>query len=407
MIERIEVKGKLIHACSVAGETRADDVFPGHPNGIPLSRDRWLIVYATRGWSKVDDDRSIIYQVRKEAPDGPVLKEGLLRRAADDLEYGHCGAFGVPQGALVDGRPAEHANVFVANWRVNAKKHTGQTTRHQAVEWVQFKLNGGGDDIEILQPVRALRQLGFEEGTRFCSQAEAGSMNQSYVQAVPFDDRATEWVGMNHFAGGRAATLKFRFNPGSRLYEWVATGPFFESGGNGEAGIARVDGGWLIAARGRDRIAWARTDDPFRRLPPATLTTQPVIQQPLTLYRCADGVPRLFTGDLATSPYGHGRNPLYGWEIDPASFEARNTRLIFDCVASGTLPNATMPRAEMCKLLPHMGGRSQYLVWRVRTKNVGHSYGSLCPVTPEMKEAHGLYYAVITYDRDYPAAWAF
>ena len=49
MIERVECMGKLVHACSIAGETRADDVFPGHPNGIPLSRNRWLILYATRG----------------------------------------------------------------------------------------------------------------------------------------------------------------------------------------------------------------------------------------------------------------------------------------------------------------------------------------------------------------------
>ena len=47
------------------------------------------------------------------------------------------------------------------------------------------------------------------------------------------------------------------------------------------------------------------------------------------------------------------------------------------------------------------------MVWRVRTKNVGHQYGSLEPLTPEMKAAHGLYYAVITYDRDYRGAWEF
>jgi hypothetical protein len=142
-------------------------------------------------------------------------------------------------------------------------------------------------------------------------------------------------------------------------------------------------------------------------MPPATFTSHPAMLQPLTLYRCADGIPRLFTGDSKTSPHGHGRNPLYCWEINPVTFEATHCRMIFDCVESGTLPNATIPRAEMCKLLPHMGGRQQYVTWRVRTKNVAHQYGSLEPVTPAMKEAHGLHYGIITYDQDYPATWEF
>lgn len=429
MIESIEVKGKLVHECCVAGETRAEDVFPAHANGIPLSHDRWLIIYATRGWRKVDDDRSIIYQIRKDAPDGDLLKEGMLRQATDDWdpdgdgsrllsEYGHCGAFGVPKGAKFEGHPMAHENVFVARWRVNAKGRldplTGAITapadeaaRHMGVEWVQFRLNDAGDDIDILQPVQPLHERGFESERQICARADADHMNQSYAQAVPYNPMATEWVDVNHFSGGRIAALRYRFNPRIRIYEWVETSPFLPSAGLGEASIARLDEGWLIAARGEGMTAWVRTDDPFRRMPPVTYTTRPVIQQPLTLYRCADGTPRLFTGDCATSPYGHGRNPLYCWEIDPLSFEARNGRMLFDCVASGTLPNSTIPRAEMCKLLPHMGGRSQYLVWRVRTKNVGHPYGTLCPVTPEMKDAHGLYYAVITYDRDVPGAWQF
>jgi hypothetical protein len=43
----------------------------------------------------------------------------------------------------------------------------------------------------------------------------------------------------------------------------------------------------------------------------------------------------------------------------------------------------------------------------VRTKNIGEQYGSLEPVTDEMKEAHGIYYAEIVYDKDYAAAWDF
>lgn len=441
MISAIDYRGMYVHDCTLSGERRADDVFPGHPNGIPLSRDRWFVIYATRGWRKVDDDRSIVYQLRAGGPAGAVLKEGFLRQAADDWdprgdgsrllrEHGHPVAFGVPKGARIEGKPVAHENVFVAKWRVNSKGMLDPETGHivappegyeslMAIEWMQFRLNDAGDDIEILQPVRRLRQRGFAADPRYCVHEDAGSMNQTFVQAVPFDPFATEWVDVAHFTTigttarksgtTRVAVLKYRFNPDCGLYEWVETSPFLFTGGNGvgEGSIARLPEGWLIAARGAGLAAWARTDDPFSRLPPATFTTRPVISQPLCLYRCADGVPRLFTGDSALSPYGHGRNPLYCWDIDPVSFAAGECRMVFDCVASGTLPNATIPRAEMCKLLPHMGGREQVLVWRVRTKNVGHAYGSLPPVTDEWKQAHGLHWAVITYDREYPGMWSF
>src|SRR6266550_1368330 len=106
----IEHKGKLIHECTVPGETRKDDVFPAHPNGIRLSRDRFLFIYATRGFRGIDEDRSIIYQVRSEGFDGPVLKEGLLAASIDDWDplgdgkrykrnQGAPTAFGVPKGA--------------------------------------------------------------------------------------------------------------------------------------------------------------------------------------------------------------------------------------------------------------------------------------------------------------------
>lgn len=63
-IESIEHKGMLIYECGIPGETRKEDVFPAHPNGIPVSKNRWLLVYATRSYRGNDDDNSIIYQLR-------------------------------------------------------------------------------------------------------------------------------------------------------------------------------------------------------------------------------------------------------------------------------------------------------------------------------------------------------
>ena len=61
----------------------------------------------------------------------------------------------------------------------------------------------------------------------------------------------------------------------------------------------------------------------------------------------------------------------------------------------------------MCKLLPHMGGRRQYVLWRVRAKNVARAYDPLPPITDRQKAACGLHYGVITYTRDLPAVWKF
>lgn len=426
MIGSIEVKGKLVHECSIPGETRADDVFPGHPNGIPLSRDRWLIIYATRGWRKVDDDRSIIYQLRKDAPDGQMIKEGLLRKAADDWdpmgdggrllrEHGHPTVFGVPMGANIDGRPAPNANIFVAKWRVNSKGSIDPETGNivappdgygilMHVEWTQFRLNDQGDDIEIIQQPAPMRQIGYETSDAFSSLGDVGGMNTGFVNAVPFNESATEWVDCHHFGKRGIAPMKYRFNPQSGLYEWAETGALINADDRSlsEASIARFGDDWLIAARSDGAVGWVRTTDPFAG-PHEVIFRRPAVNCPLSMYRCADGAIRLLTGEVATSPYGHGRNPLYLWDVDAESLEPANPRVVFDCIAAGTLPRETGPRAEMCKLLPHTGGRRQYLIWRVRTKNVGHQYGGLPPVTEEQKERHGLYYAMIEYDRDYPA----
>ena len=101
----------------------------------------------------MDDDRSIVYQVRRDA-DEPVIKEGL-RRATDDLEYGHCGAFGVPKGAGWGAARGAGECFF----RPVAGEHpeTGRpndTPSGRRV--VQFKSNDSRDDIEVLQPVRAV-----------------------------------------------------------------------------------------------------------------------------------------------------------------------------------------------------------------------------------------------------------
>ena len=135
---QIEPQGILIRDSGIPGETRADDVIPAHPNGIPVSRNRWLLVYATRGFRGVDDDLSILYQFRAGAPDGRVIKEGAFARTQNDWDplgdgknyvkqHGHPVAFGVPRGALIGGKPAPSANVFVVKWRKVARDYDPAT----------------------------------------------------------------------------------------------------------------------------------------------------------------------------------------------------------------------------------------------------------------------------------------
>ena len=115
---------------------------------------------------------------------------------------------------------------------------------------------------------------------------------------------------------------------------------------------------------------------------------------------------RMFTGDPEVSPYNNARNPLYRWRIDEETFETSDRREIYDCVGAGHFPVATSPKSEMCKLLPHAGGREQFLLWRIRVMNVAEDgYHGLPAVSDEMKEPHGIYYARLCYTDDFPGLW--
>ena len=434
MIESIQSQGMLFKEPHLAGERRADDIFPAHANGIPLARDRWLIVCSTRGYQGVDDERSIIYQVRKDTPDGTILREGWIARSIFDWdplgkgeklhkEHGHAVAFGVPKGAFIGGRPAPQENVFVIKWRVLGKQvqsdgrvahgHDAEKLRTgQGVEWLQCRLNHTGDDLDILQPAAPLRQKGFETGERFCPLAVAW-MNQTFVPAVPFNADRTEWADVNHFDGGRIAPLKYRFNPKLGLYEWVQIGPMVGDASQklSEASLAQFGESWIIAARsdeGLGAIRWMRSDDPFKTLP-EPVTGDVVPKSPLAVFAGPDGVLRLITGDSSVSPHRNARDPLYLWDVDVANgFKAVNRKVVFDSVAAGLpIRVESVPRVDMGKLLPNMGGRVQYVLHRVRTKSVNFTANTKAVVNDAEKACSGIYFARVIHDRDQPAAWDF
>ena len=438
----IEPRGVLIRDCAVPGETRSDDVTPAHPNGIPVSKDRWLLVYATRGFRGVDDDLSILYQLRAGAPDGWLIKEGAFARTQHDWDplgtgktyvkqHGHPVAFGVPRGALIGGKPALSANVFAVKWRKvargydPARKYVLHSSADpeierltQSVEWVQFRLNAAENDIEILRPPAKLRQKGYETGAKFCS-ASVEHMNESFVQAVPFNRECTEWADCNHFDGGRIACLKYTFNSKTGTYDWTEMAPLLAGGkkGIGEASLAKWKGDWIVAARGGSGggVTWFRTDNPFGRAPQAVFPDSPKISVPLTAYTWEDGALRLFSGDASVSPYKNGRDPLYCWDIDPdRGFAPSNRRVIFDTFEAKLPMRAEAgPKVDMCKLLPGQG-KTQIIAYRVSIRAFNHPYVgsagviSSIPLTnAEEKAACAIYYSKVTYAEALPAAWEF
>jgi len=445
-IERIEHRGRLIEECSLPGETHADGVVPRHANGLQLSRDRWLIVYSTHGYRGVDDERSIVYQVRRDAPDGVVLKEGFLSRGREDWfppdfdravltpdqtvvkQHGHMVPFGVPRGAVVRGATPPHAGLFVVKWRTagrilnrstnyleHRKAGPGDGRIGQGVEWVQFRLNESGDDLDIVRTVESLRQTGYADGPKFCAAPDVAWMNQSYVPAVPLNTDATEWADVNHFDGGRIAAMKYRYEPTKDAYEWTTIGPRLRptDGDVHEAGLSYFNNAWIISARrqGDPGVAWFRTTDPFSDVPPAVLPAEPKSNAPLAVFVCADGVPRLFTGDPTVSPHRNGRDPLYCWDVDAkAGFACTNRRVLFDSVAAGLpMRRAVAPKIDFCELFPHHE-RTQLIVHGVSMRGYDFPYVDRTdiPAVDEIeKAAAGVYYAQITYRNTPPPRWHF
>ena len=363
-----------------------------------------------------------------------MLREGILARAADDWDalgdgrrsvrqHGHPVAFGVPRGALLGGRPAPQGNLFVAKWRRVARlfdarrnlvvhqKETPDLRGTLGVEWVQFRLNEAEDDLEILEPVRPLRQRGYEAGPRFCSAPEVGAMNQSFVQAVPLDAACTEWADVNHFDQRRVAALRYRYDPARHRYDWVQTGPFLngpelppDRGGAGPRGGRGV--GRLGPHRGRHRGGLGAHGRPLRRVAAGDAGGGAAVQ------RTVHGLPlpgrrpapvRRRPAALALRP---PRDPLYCWEIDPRTFVASAPRVVFDTVAAGLPFRAeATPIADMCKLLPHLG-RAQVAAFRVRVRAIDHPYVGV--LLNEAERGHSaIYHAELTYDRAYPDAWSF
>lgn len=454
MITEYRDQGYYIDECRLPEETKKDHCFPAQHNTIQLSADRWLVIYNTRGFRGNDDHRSVVYQVRADAADGPVLSEGYLDRQVmdwDPLGDGstyvklctHLVAFGVPSGACIDGHPVPHGGSFAAIWtrfpRVydvarDYLLHDAEgEVPHEAYRcvWVQFRLNATTDDIEITQPVQTLQESRYAGSTILCRHEKLNVLNAGYVNPVPYNRDCTEWAFLVHWnrgaieSAGLCTAIRLSWNPRSARYEWSETGPLLDGpGAMGifEGGIAPYRDEWLISARVVPRTysgnVWFRTPDLFGDPPEPVYSEEIRSTCPRTTYCFPDGIVRVFTTDQLLSPYakeatGDVRMPLHALEVDPDDdFRVVRAETVFDSHVAGLpIRPESGPCAHFCYMVPHAGGAQGYLTYSVRPKALKHPwsftgvYKGL--VNAEEMQVSGVYYSRIHYAHEHPPAWTF
>jgi hypothetical protein len=445
--------GYYIEGCGLPGETKADEVFPAQHNTVQLAKDRWFVIFETRGFRGNDDNRSVVYQLRQDRPDGPVLRERYLDRQVGDWDplgdgrrfiklCNHSVVFGLPEGAVVKGETPGHAGSFAATWRrnprildrtrdylVSEREQPLPSAAYRCV-WCQFRLNAARDDIELTQPVQPLLERGVGTAVTPSRHLELTTMNQSYVNPVPLSRQADEWAFLLHWSQGAnehtgvCTPIRFRWNRSTSLYEWIETGSILggtDGMGIFEGGIAAFGDDWLVAARITPRChqgtMWFRMNDLFGLAPSPVYSPAVRSHAPRTVYGAPDGILRIFTTDHDASPYRDQigpdvRMPLQCFEIDPdRGFAVSASGVVYDGVEEG-LPMRLVagPTAHFCRLLPHLGGRHGLVTYSVRPKALKHSKpGALFQgqVLEAEMHASGVYASRITYREDYPPTWNF
>jgi hypothetical protein len=455
MIKAIEYGGPLITDTSIPGETKRDGVIPAHPGGGPIrvSEDRWINFFARLDPRGSDANGSILYQIRADAPDGRIIREGSVYRVDDKWDplgrgdrLSKCAgmpiAFGVPMGAVLGGRPMPNANVFVLKWYFNGFLlknnrllhpcyHAGShepPERYWAegpemmpkmfgVDWTQFRLNDQKDDIELLFKPAHIRQKGYESGDAKCEFGADCFMNHSMKAACPTDSLCNEWITLDGFTSfenwrnfresatwpqapeqGDVAPVLYRFNPNTRLYEWVRTGPLLSKGRRfSEASVNRIGKRWVAMIRmfndPDNGTRWQITEDPMGSW--GEPIVRPHCNSPRTAFVCADGVLRMFSNDEPDRKKLISRCPLYCWDVDPDTFEYSNRQMIFDA-RQHELP-FQYPYIDMPKLSTP-NGTTQFLLYRTISRGQTSVFSN-DSIGQAQHDAAGIYYSKLHYDR--------
>jgi hypothetical protein len=449
---KVRYLGPLITNTTVPGERKSDGVIPGHPGSgaLRVAEDRWVIFFATLDLAGSDCNRSILYQLRADAPDGPMLREGVIDRSSEDWDplgrgdrfVKSCGmpiAFGVPLGATRASKPMPNANVFVVKWYRWAHLRQGDEIlnpshsrdrwaeglavkqRTLRVEWMQFRLNHNRDDIQPLTEPTVLRQKGYEKGEAFCSLGPNIHMNHAMKAPVAEDASCRTWVSCDtltpynngYMDHGEVAPVRFTFDPGSGLYQWTDTGRAIKLPGRviGEASVNRISDQYVVSLRcfdysGRSsETVWIKTDDLFGAWGKPTFSTAPSV--PRTSFTCGDDVLRLFCN--ASDPdyrisKEDSRAVLGCWDVDPETLGLNRPRVLLDSRKMGWGFND--PVVDMAKLCPPQG-RRQLLLFRVVDRSYTAKTGAIPSVKADAFAISGIHAVELTLPRPAAPEWTF
>jgi len=405
MPTEFKYRGDFVTDCTVPGEGKASGYLPAQPlsGAVRASANHWLFTYATLETSGWDLPRAIIVQIRRDRPDGPVVREVILAdrdEAVDPLARGEkllkavgsAKVFGVPSGAKIAGRVPRHAGLFVARWYrkvfypaedgpINPATGRDRWPEGQVIantippsEWVHFRFDPQRETIDMLGSVSPFVPTAYEADPLH---PEATGLLGGMLTALPTDEAATQWHDIGTIRrkqrGSADATLhliaqRFTYDAERDRYRFETVGePFGPIERHlSEASLARAADRWIVAARS-NRIdgstLWFVSDDP-NRWPSEPAAVTPVSWGPRTLWRCGDGRLRLFAGDRDRSPYGEKRNPLYAWEVDLVGGLPRvgEPTVVFDAAAHD-IP-FDRPFADFAQVLEPMG-RIQPVVFRL------------------------------------------
>jgi len=450
---RFFYKGSLMSDTTIPGQQKKDDAQPANAVCWQLSRDRFLWTFAIMTYQGTDSTRAIAYQVRRDAPDGPILKEGLFASATDQWEpfgdgekyfkqQGHGKVFGVPKGAIDrSGKLLPAQNVFFASWyeiprRIDRGsglvlagkiKPKGKTAPAEVrLVCVQFRLNDAENNIELLTPIKLLAQKGYESGDVFCSLGkDATGVNHWYTPQQPFNESCTQWVDVWHFNPKGVAPVLMEFNRASGRYEWVKTGPLSShpKGYIIECSVTKLGSEWIVAARSSPPVGtqttWFKTRDLFGRgLGDLILKSgSDELQANRSAYVCGDGVLRVFGGMNKISPFKSARNPAYCWDVAPNTFALSNCRTVLSSDDIGLAEGvkganpAPPPALEAAVALPEKNVKLRMFLSapfqnrQIATTTVKRVIAG--PPAADELSKYGVHYWSVTYDRNIEDAWRF
>ncbi len=429
---RFNYKGPFIIESDLPGESKQDFAVPNYATGLRVSTNRWLIVYDTVDSRGADFWRSVMYQIRADAPDGRIVKSGFIAQleVLDSLVgdrypcwkgYGNPNVFGMPCLApgtpssptaglvaisynsriemMVDGRLVQHLPTLTPHWPkdVSADDWFDALARLGSPRVMrQFRFNPATDELlpvspaepcPTVQPVRLRHDL-------------QGIVN--WGNPVRMDEQGLSWleVLVDPTEDSLLVMRRYDFDAAAGLYRMTDSvmqhqdRPDFRAGEPSLAQIGPND--WLVAARcfkNSGNTLLYRTTDPMTSLGEATELATTFGQR--MLYRFADGSIRLTLNHQKESPYQDRRNPLYCYRIDPETLQAVEKSTVFDSRAAGL--NLHVPFVDHTHLFESHRLGTQLLTFRLIAEAMVWNRPDMQAVTPEEMRIGGLHCCEVTF----------